>query len=131
MKRIEEEYREVVSMLEALAQDSMLREQRLEASIFFDDTLLRIKLWAADIHLDRGSLDWADCILHISYRLRERLRRLKQYLDTIDTTVKSLHMGSYTEEKQFTALNDSVSEESGVTRGLSKLSTTFSTWQQR
>lgn len=118
MKRIEEEYREVVSILEALAQDSMLREQRLEASIFFDDTLLRITLWAADIHLDRGSLDWADRILHISYRLRERLRRLKQCLDTIDTTVKSLHMGSYTEEEQFTALNDSVSEESDVTRGL-------------
>jgi hypothetical protein len=120
MKSLVEGYRDIVRMLEALARNRMLREGQLETSIFLDDTLLRIKLWAADVHLDQGSLDWVDRILQISYRLRERLRRLKQYLDVI-TMIFSLYMGPYTDEAELSALNGIISKDLDVSlRGLTR-----------
>jgi len=73
---IKEQYDGVVARLEAMATDVELLETRPDDGIFLDDMLLRLKLWAADVQYDQGSLAWAEKMTHISVPLRERVQDL-------------------------------------------------------
>ena len=117
MTTVKDEYFEVVGMLETLARHPQLRIQQLEASVYFDDILLRLKLWAAEIRLDQGSLDWAGRIQSISKRLRGQLQRLKRYLNSVETAIESLGIGA----SDISATNDDILQKFDLRRSLTQV----------
>jgi hypothetical protein len=85
---ISEQYDRIVSRLGTIATDRCLLDSRLNDAIFIDDILLRLKLWAADVQHDQGSLGWAEKITEISIPLRQCLQKLDEQCELFVAALK-------------------------------------------
>ena len=61
-----------------------------DITIFLDDMLLRLRLWAADIKVDKGSLDWVEMIEPVAAALRNLLHHLDREVQMFDACTKRL-----------------------------------------
>jgi hypothetical protein len=87
---IKEQYDRIIEKLESMAMDPERLDQRPSDGIFVDDMLLRLKLWAADIQYDKGSLEWVENLVQISVPLRERLQQLEEQSLLFDAVSKQV-----------------------------------------
>jgi hypothetical protein len=70
---VKEQFEKTIQQLEQVARDPTLIKSNIEEAIFVDDILLRLKVWAADIHLDEDSTESTEQIKSISYSLQATL----------------------------------------------------------
>ena len=61
-----------------------------DITIFLDDMVLRLKLWAADVQVDKGSLRWAARIEPVAAALQDLLYHVDQEIEILDSQTKSL-----------------------------------------
>ena len=61
---------------------------RRDVAIFLDDMLLRLRLWAADIQVDNGTLDWAEKIEPLAAALRDLLHHLEREVKAFGVSIR-------------------------------------------
>ena len=90
------QYDNIVGQLQAMIQTLMrLRMFDRESigrdiTIFLDDMLLRLRLWAADVQVDEGSLDWVEHIEPVAAALQDLLYHVDREVQTFDASTKPL-----------------------------------------
>ena len=78
----------IVERLQSIIRDPEQGSNRRDIAIFLDDMLLRLKLWAADIQVNTGSLEWVEKIEPVAAALRDLLHHLDQEVETFDACTK-------------------------------------------
>lgn len=80
---IQDQFEALIKKLENVASRPKTPESDSDFIIFIDDIVLKLRLWAADIGYDQGSLKWAGEITSIRVTVRERLQDIDQKLDAL------------------------------------------------
>jgi hypothetical protein len=97
-------YQEIMDRLGLLMQRLQHTSQSIVDDIFIDDVMLRLKLWAADVKVEEGSLEWAQTLEVIRRPLLDRLQDLKKQCNGLDDALDNFESTS-TKTSKFSKAN--------------------------
>jgi hypothetical protein len=106
-------YNDIVITLELMAVDKRRLDSRPYDAIFIHDMLIRLKLWAADIRLEDGTLQWAGQLEPISDTLHDLLRSVKEqsqlfHIESLQAIIAGTGTGGKYSCRHHMVINDTV-----------------------
>jgi hypothetical protein len=83
-------YEAIVKKLELIASDERFSDLKADNAIFLDDLLLRLKVWAIDVRVKEGSLEWAERLIALKAPLSDRLQDVDLQCTRFESALQQL-----------------------------------------
>jgi len=83
-------YEAIVKKLELIASDERFSGLKADDAIFLDDLLLRLKVWAIDVRVKEGSLEWAGRLIALKAPLSDRLQDVDLQCTRFESALQQL-----------------------------------------